>query len=165
VSEAEILSALIQNIYDAALEPALWQATLHRVAGFVGGSAASLYAKEIAARGAEIFQDDGAMQPDWVDRYTGEYVRYDPSTMRHFFTEIEQAVSTSDVMPLGEFGETRFYREWARPQGLLDGLTAVLDKSGTRLSMFTVFRSDDDGLVDERSRRRMAAGHPACAPR
>ncbi|MDR3475962.1 MAG: helix-turn-helix transcriptional regulator [Devosia sp.] len=155
MSEAETLSALVQTIYDAALEPALWPATLHRVAGFVGGSAASLYAKDVVRRGADIFHDDGAMDESWVRRYTGHYVRLDPSTTRHFFTEVEQAVSTTDIMPFAEFEQTRFYEEWAKPQGLMDGLTAVLEKSGTRLEMFTVFRSADDGLIDDTARSRM----------
>ena len=54
-----------------------------------------------------------------------------------------------------EFRETRFYREWVRPQGLVDFVSAVLDKSATSVAMFGVFRSERDGIVDDEARRRM----------
>jgi len=37
-----LLSALIGDIYDAALDPARWQTVLARVARFVGGASATL---------------------------------------------------------------------------------------------------------------------------
>jgi hypothetical protein len=41
-SEAAELSAVIGDIYDAAIDPALWQQALGRVCAFVGGSSAVL---------------------------------------------------------------------------------------------------------------------------
>lgn len=48
-----------------------------------------------------------------------------------------------------EFLQTRFYREWARPQRLVDFVSAVLDKSTTGAALFGVFRHQRDGVVDE----------------
>jgi DNA-binding CsgD family transcriptional regulator len=47
------------------------------------------------------------------------------------------------------------YKEWARPQGLVDFVSAVLDKSETSAAMFGVFRHERDGLADEETRQRM----------
>jgi PAS domain-containing protein len=58
-------------------------------------------------------------------------------------------------MPYQEFLETRFYTEWAQPQGLVDGLNAVLDKSVTSAALFVVFRHQRDGVVDDEMRQRM----------
>jgi hypothetical protein len=58
-------------------------------------------------------------------------------------------------MPYDEFTETRFFKEWARPQGLVDHVTTALDKSATSVAMFGVFRHERDGLVDDEARRRM----------
>jgi PAS domain-containing protein len=58
-------------------------------------------------------------------------------------------------MPYQEFLETRFYKEWVQPQGLVDSLTAVLDKSVTSAALFGVFRHERDGVVDDETRRRM----------
>jgi DNA-binding CsgD family transcriptional regulator len=58
-------------------------------------------------------------------------------------------------MPYAEFMETRFYKEWVQPQGLVDSLTAVLDKSQSSAALVTVFRHERHGLVDDETRRRM----------
>jgi len=43
-SAESALSQLIGQIYDAALDPALWPGVMERICGFVGGSIANLYA-------------------------------------------------------------------------------------------------------------------------
>ena len=40
-------------------------------------------------------------------------------------------VANSDLVPIEEFRSTRFYQEWAQPQGYLDAVSATLDKSAT----------------------------------
>jgi len=153
--DAELVSALVGQIYDAALEPSLWPAVLGQLASYVGGSAASLYAKDVTARSVEIYYDDGGLDPAWVARYRDEYIRYDPTTVRQFFAEAGQSLTTADIMPYREFLGTRFSAEWAQPQYLVDSLTAVLDKSGPAMAMFTVFRERGDGVTDGAVRRRM----------
>jgi hypothetical protein len=58
-------------------------------------------------------------------------------------------------MPYREFLETRFYKEWVRPQGIVDFVSATLDKSVTSAALFGVFRHERDGIVDDETRRRM----------
>ena len=41
------------------------------------------------------------------------------------------------------------------PQGLVDFISTVLDKSETNVAMFGVFRHERDGIADEETRRRM----------
>ena len=154
--DEEALSALIGDIYDAALEPALWPVALAGVSRLAGGCATSLYAKDATAKRGEVYYDDGGIDPHYVALYFEKYVKLDPTTTRHFFTAIGQAVSTTDIMPYDEFRQTRFYREWAVPQGLVDHLSAVLDKSLTSVSLCGLFRHERHGLVDEEARRRMA---------
>jgi hypothetical protein len=42
-----------------------------------------------------------------------------------------------------------------RPQGLVDSIGVVLDRSDTTAAGFVVFRHQHDGLADEEARRRM----------
>jgi DNA-binding CsgD family transcriptional regulator len=155
MNEAEIVSALVGSIYDTALDPALWPAALGKVSRFVGGPASGLYAKDATAKTGTIFYDDGGIDPHYVKLYFERYVKLDPSTTAHFFAEIDKPMSTVDFLPYDEFVETRFYKEWAQPQGLVDHVTAALDKSATSVAMFGVFRHERDGLVDDEVRRRM----------
>jgi DNA-binding CsgD family transcriptional regulator/PAS domain-containing protein len=54
-----------------------------------------------------------------------------------------------------KFRETRLYRVWGQPQGLVDTANAVLEKSLTSVSCLVVFRHERDGLVDDEMKRRL----------
>ena len=151
----EELSSLIGDVYDAAIDPSQWQAVLAKTRDFVGGSSAALFSKDATRKSLNVFYEDGALDPHYRQLYFEKYVKLDPFTTGHVFAEIEQPISTVDLLPYEEFQETRFCKEWARPQGLVDFVCAALDKSATSTAMFGVFRHERHGLVDEETRRRM----------
>lgn len=154
MGEVENLTSLIGGIYDAALDPRLWPGVLAKLAEFVGGSAATLFSKDATANRGNVFYEAGT-DPHYRQLYFEKYVKLDPATTGHFFAEIEQPIATADLIPYDQFLETRFYQEWAKPQGLVDFVSAVLEKSLTSVAMFGVFRHERDGLVDAETRRRM----------
>src|SRR5580704_11900649 len=151
----EHLSQLIGEIYDAALDASKWSVVLGKAAHFVGGSSAALFSKDAASGAGNIYHEFGT-DPHYRQLYFEKYVKLDPATTGHFFAEVEQPISVTDLMPYNEFLETRFYREWVQPQGVVDFLAAVLDKSVTSVAMFGVFRHERDGLVDEEARQRIS---------
>jgi DNA-binding CsgD family transcriptional regulator/PAS domain-containing protein len=150
----EEVSSLISDIYDAALDPTLWVGVLENSARFVGGPAASLFWKDAASKSGDVVYDCG-IEPYYRQLYFEKYAKLDPLTIGHFFAEVEEAVAVADIMSYDEFLETRAYREWGRPQGLIDVLNVALDKTATSAAMFCVFRHERDGRVDDEMRRRM----------
>jgi DNA-binding CsgD family transcriptional regulator len=148
-------SALIGGIYDAALDAALWPGVLDRAAAFVRGSAASLFYKDAATKTGAATYVHG-LDPGYVSLYFSKYIKLDPTTTVQFFAALDEPVATDDLVPYDEFLESRFYREWARPQRLVDCVSVTLDKSITTAAMFAVFRSERDGRVDAETRRRIA---------
>jgi len=154
MSDAEQLSALIGEIYDAALDPALWPQVLPKSAQFVGGRAAALFYKNAASKSGDVAYDCG-IDPYYRQLYFDKYIKLDPLTVGHFFAEVEQPVAVADIMSYDEFLETRAYQEWGRPQGLVDVLNVALDKTATSAAMYCVFRHERDGRVDDEMRRRM----------
>ncbi len=151
--ETERLSALIGDIYDAALQPSLWANVLENAARFVGGPAASVFSKDVA-KSVQVFYQFG-IDPGYVQLYVDKYIKLDPSTNSQLFASVGDIISTKDFIAYDEFLETRFYKEWAHPQLLVDSANAVLEKSATDVAMFTVFRHKRDGLVNGEMRRRM----------
>lgn len=154
--DAEDLSNLIGDIYDAALDPALWPAVLEQSAKFVGGCAAGIYSKNSVSKSADINPDytfgaDARSQQIYLDRYA----RIDPTTTGYFFFGVGEVVSIANIMPFTEFAETRFYKEWVKPLGWIDAATSVLEKTSTNYSVLSIFRHERDGLVDEACRHRM----------
>ena len=153
-AEFERFSALIGDIYDAALEPSLWLTVLQDAARFVGGPAATVFSKAVVNKSGQVFHQYG-LDPGCVRLYFEKYIKLDPSTNSQIFAGVGDIISTKDFIDYEEFLETRFYIEWARPQFLVDSATAVLEKSATDVAMFTVFRHKRDGLVNDEMRRRM----------
>jgi hypothetical protein len=66
MDEAVLLSMLICDIYDAALNPALWPGVLGKAARFVGGSSATLFSKDANRKAGHIYYDDGGIDPQYV---------------------------------------------------------------------------------------------------
>ncbi len=149
------LSRLIGDIYDASLDPAQWSAALRKSRAFVGGASAALYSKNAVRKTGRMYFQEGDISREFRQLYIERYAKLDPFSTSHFFAEIEQPIATADVMPYEEFLATRFYKEWVRPQGLVDNVTAALDKSSTSAVLFTIFRHERDGLVDDDTRDRM----------
>jgi DNA-binding CsgD family transcriptional regulator len=154
-TDQEELSLFIGEIYDAAIDASRWRSVLAKAAKFIGGSSAALFSKDAASGAANIYHEFGT-DPHYRQLYFDKYVKLDPATTGHFFAEVEQPISVTDLMPYDEFLESRFYREWVQPQGVVDFLAAVLDKSVTSVAMFGVFRHESDGLVDEEARQRIS---------
>jgi len=153
--ESERLSALISKIYDAAIDPTLWPGVLANCVGFIGGSAAALFSKDAASKTGDVAYQTG-IEPHYQQLYFNKYIKLDPLTVGHYFAEIEKPVAVADILPYDEFLETRAYREWGRPQGIVDVLNVALDKTATGAAMFCVFRNERHGPVDDEMRRRMA---------
>jgi DNA-binding CsgD family transcriptional regulator len=151
--EAEQLSSLIGDIYDAALDRSLWVDVLRRAMKFVGAQGSGLLSRDAVSKTADIHHELG-VAPDYVQLYVDTYARLDPFTMTMFFSEVGQVVGTVDQMAYDEFVKSRFYQEWARPQGWVDSAQAVLDKSATSFALVSFLRNKTNGLVDDTMRQR-----------
>ena len=153
--DAETFSSLIGEIYDCALDPAKWPRTLNSSRLFVGGEAAAIFSKDLGGADFRVFHHDGRLDMRYAQLYHERYAALDPANSGHLFAEIEEPISTADILDYDEFRRSRFYREWAAPLRIVDFVAAPIEKSGTRAVMFGVFRHESDGLVDESTRARM----------
>jgi DNA-binding CsgD family transcriptional regulator/PAS domain-containing protein len=154
MDQAEQLSELVGEIYDAALDPSLWIDVVGKAGRFVGGSAAAIHSKNPTAMTVTVHYQSG-IDPYYLQIYLDKYVQLDPTMIAHYFADIEEPIAGADIMPHHELVETRFYKEWIQPQGMVGNISAVLDKSATSAALFGVFRYERDGFVDDEARRRM----------
>ena len=106
-SELIELSDVIADIYDAAISPPLWQQTLGRICGYIGGNSAVLYWHEATTERSEIaylFNE----APEYTRLYFEKYLPMNPVFPAATFID-EGAVSTIErIMPRSEFVQTRF---------------------------------------------------------
>jgi DNA-binding CsgD family transcriptional regulator len=153
--EDERLSELIGRIYDAALDSTLWVDVLGKTTNFIGGQGSGLGWKDAVAKRGERLYDDLGISAYYRQLYFDKYIKLDPCTTGQFFAEIGDTIATADVMPYEEFLQTRFYQEWVRPQGLIDGGMTVLEKSVTSIAFLVLFRNECHGVIDEEARQRI----------
>ena len=145
------LSELIGVIYDAAIDPSLWEYAIERAAYFVGGAGAALFCKDVGADHASSAHHFGFEKPMPADLYQ----KISSSAERHFLGDLEQPIATTDLIPFRELAKTELYRQWAQPLGYVDFLTAVIERTTISVAIFGVFRHERDGIVDDRARRQM----------
>lgn len=155
MTEAEQLSALIADIYDTTLDVTSWQEVLAKLCAFVPGCAANLFSHDARYSIAEIHFSWGD-DPNYVRLYLDKYINLNPFFPAIAFDDVGRVGVQSDIVPFEEFHQTRFYQEWVRPQGYVDCVYSVLDKSPSGCAMITVRRDEANGLVDGETRRRMA---------
>jgi DNA-binding CsgD family transcriptional regulator/PAS domain-containing protein len=153
-SDEIAISQLIGDIYDAALDPTLWPRALEGTCRFVRGCGSRIMWQDAANNAGGIFHTFGD-DPHYARLYFERYADLNPLFPASAFVEPGEVMSTGDLMPMAEFVNTRFYKEWVQPQGFVDVVVANLEKSTTSAASFSVTRGERDGLVDDEARRRM----------
>jgi len=154
MTEEEELCDFVESVYDVALDPSQWTRIVARCAAFVGSPAASLYSRDTLIKSVDVTCQVG-LDPRFVQSYADTYTKLDPLVTSYLFAKIGEPIATASVMPYGEFLETRFYREWGRPQDFADAANTLLERTATSTSFLIVFRHHCDGLVDSEVRRRL----------
>jgi DNA-binding CsgD family transcriptional regulator len=139
ILETELLSELIEAIYDTTLNRALWPGVLRKSAEFVGGSASSPCSKSAASKTGNSVLHWNSKSDAPVSNYFDEYVKTDSVTT----FDVGQVYSIEDCIADAEFLETRVAKERARSLGLVDRLVATLDRNEAQVG------------VDDEMRRRM----------
>lgn len=154
MEETTQLLNLIGNIYDAVLEPPLWTGVLEKAAGFVGGSAATIFWQDGIRKEGNSYYNFGT-DDRYEQLYFDKYIKFDPLSAAYFMLDIGEVTSNSMLISPAEFIETRFYREWVRPQGWIDNVFTILERSITSIAVFAAFRHERDGLADDNARGRL----------
>lgn len=156
MDEALALSTTVERVYDAAVAPELWPAVLAQIATYVDGYSAAIFSKTTTLTDSVIHHHDGRIAEHYRNAYFSHYIKLDPANTLQYFAELERPVSVSSLVPPEEMLESRFFQEWATPQGLVDFVTVALEKSRHSAALLGVFRHASQGAADETIMRRMA---------
>jgi DNA-binding CsgD family transcriptional regulator len=155
MDEARHVSQLVGEIYDAALDRSLWPSVLKSTCGFVQGACSAIVAQDPVSDEGQFYFSWG-VDPHYEGLYVQKYVRLNAAALLSiYYGNVGDVLSNGMLMPHDEFLASRFYLEWARPQGYCDSVWAILDKSATAMAAVSVVRHERHGLVDDETRRRM----------
>jgi DNA-binding CsgD family transcriptional regulator len=153
--ESAQLSRLIAEIYDAALDRALWPSALQRTCEFVDGRASGLMSHDIHQQNANFYYTWND-NPEFTKLYAEKYARLNPAVVPSLLqTQVGEVSTILDFVPIDEFRASQIYRELTAPQGYLDSIQAVIEKSATSYAAATVILGEEHGPASATVRRRM----------
>ena len=148
------LLSIVQDVYDAAFDPALWNQTLTRILTFTGAHAAGFVSKD--ASDVVRVQSSVGISPPFVQAYLEGYGQFDPTHGIRLFN-VGELHTIDDWLPADEFRKGQFYQGWARPQRMESVSSVLLDKTDDGFSYFGLAKSEP---VDDVLRRKLSAIFP-----
>jgi DNA-binding CsgD family transcriptional regulator len=148
------LPDLIEEIYGAALEPALWNDVVVSINDFIGSRACGLISKDTMSQSG--VHDYRGADPHSIKLYSETHSGFDPLTT---LPPLGQVVSVPDLVNYDEYREGRCYQEWLRPQGRVDAANVVLEQSSPNRAVRRGVLSGAP-VIDEEMRRRIALVAP-----
>ncbi|MBO9581630.1 MAG: hypothetical protein J7498_12115 [Sphingobium sp.] len=147
----ELLSDLIGQIYDCALDPALWPEVLAKINSRLGFLQATLTLQAMPG-GVVLLSVASGISDDLLESSR----QYGPAVIagwggpaRIAATPMEEPVLLSEVNPGLYDGscDNAFHREWYRPQGLIDTAAVVLTRDGHSLASISLTRHESQGPI------------------
>jgi len=152
ISELIELSAVIGDIYDAAMDRALWQQALAGICTYVGGASAALLAYDRPTQRSQVLQLFSG-NADFTRVYLEKFPSAHPAFPGAFHLGAGDVATMDDIMPRRQFEESQFFKEWAEPQGIVDALLVTLKKDVTHACLIDIPIS---AAASENMRHRLA---------
>lgn len=161
ISENELgeISHIIGGIYDTILNEALWPSVLERICRHVHGKASRIYWRDASNGQAQTVFSWG-FNPEFIRAHGEKYAVLNPLYPASVFVKPGEVFSSRDLVPSEEFEASRFFLEWAQPQGFFDAAIFNIQRYQASAAAFTIITGPDYGLVDERMRERLRVFAP-----
>jgi DNA-binding CsgD family transcriptional regulator len=156
----EALSELISDIYDCAIHPEGWEQTLVKINTTLNGAYTA-----ISMADKEYLRPTLVAHSPWdrseLERLHRDFAATDVVGARESaFGDVDAPVSTLNLVDEAEFQTSRFYREWAGPQGLRDGCILKFADTANRLGQLVVTTRDNREIISADERRFMGLLSP-----
>jgi DNA-binding CsgD family transcriptional regulator/PAS domain-containing protein len=149
--ETRKLPDLIEEIYDAALEPALWNDVIVSINDFIGSRACGLVEKDLINHCGRTLYYHG-VDPHYIQLYSESYSRFDPLVSLPAFGQV---VGIPDLIDYDEYRRGPFYQDWLRPQRCVDVANTLLEKPDSSCAVLLAVLPGA-GMLDDKMRRRIA---------
>ncbi|MGE0419789.1 MAG: helix-turn-helix transcriptional regulator [Acetobacteraceae bacterium] len=156
--DPDILSSLIGDIYDCALDATKWVPTLRRLAGLLDACAGNI----MSFGGAGItFSYQWGTPEDAMRDYARTYASIDPMFTVAWHAEIDEPITAGQFIGADELRATRFHREFLAPLGWFDFIMVALEKSAAGVTSFgfTLPEGAEPPSDDDRALIRLLAPH------
>lgn len=150
----EKLSELIGHIYDCALDPGHWPATMQHICQELNLRTGVVSLISLPD-GAPILAASTGFEKDWLDRvfaYPAELVELWGGHEVIAAQPLDAPAVLSLVNPqaIGQNSQDRFHLEFNRPQGFVDAIAVGVTRDDASIGTIGFNRHQDAGLITER---------------
>jgi DNA-binding CsgD family transcriptional regulator len=139
----ELLFGLIEQIYDAAVEPHRWKRFVENFARAYRGGA-MLFSQDY--RGTESVIAEGfGLDPAFAGNYAAHYLGINPYKPIIDATPLGKLIIGHRVLSREAWYGSEFYNDWMRPQDLDHSTGSVLEKAGSVGTGLCFMRATEQG--------------------
>jgi DNA-binding CsgD family transcriptional regulator len=140
----DAFSKIVEGIYDCALDPSRWQETIGVIAELCRSHYGFLGVVDLEEARNELTFQVG--YDDHYQRlYEDTYGEMNPFTRRLQRLPIGTVATRGMLVDNNEFLESRFYKEWIKPQHICDGIGFNVLKSKRRVALLADHRLESEG--------------------
>jgi DNA-binding CsgD family transcriptional regulator/PAS domain-containing protein len=144
----ETFSKVVESIYDCALDQSAGQDTLGVIVECCCSSNGGLGVHDVENRSTELTYSVGITEH--YQRLNTEYAVLNPFHVPLQLVPVERVITSADLVDQSELLESRFYREFLKPQGICNIAGFNVLMTGPRIGAFTVHRRDVYGEAELR---------------
>lgn len=148
---AKGFSTLVGEIYDAALNPGVWNGVLARICEMLDAKAASINVNNPIDGKVSMYLEHGT-DPAWTALLMSTYGAMSPIGAAVLVADVDQPIGAFDFVDEDEYVESRFYKEWCAPQGYHDLMGALIAKRPREVGSFATARHVSKGRFDSEHR-------------
>lgn len=151
---------LVEQIYDAAVDPAAWTGVMQGLKHLFHTEAETLYFLDYTSRTKEYVHIEG-VSPAYMHLFPSLFYRDDNPCIRAPHLHRPGVVRTDEILcaDLGDSGvlaRSVYFNEWMRPQRLRHSMGVTPLAEGGRVLNLSLLRTGDAGAFDAEAQRRFA---------
>lgn len=150
-ARTEQFSELVGDIYDCAIDPSRWEATLEKIRIAYGFATTGLNLVSIPTMAAMLVKATN-ISPDriaQIPKYAASGMELWGGPGRMMSYPMEEPVINSYVWDPSILADNVYYQEWAMPYGLFDQVAMVLVRDSTMVGAFSMGRHISQGEISE----------------
>src|SRR5215831_8301962 len=168
VVTSDRLSHLVETVYGCVIEPDRWPTTMEEICSDLGCFMSAIFLVDLE-HSQHFFFREWNTDPRWQARFPRYHKdmtmlyrhhalpRYNedmtmlhrraPSPSTH---AIDEPLVLSRHVPEQIWHSTRYYQEWARPQGFCDAIEAIVLRNASQIVVFSAVRHQSKGVATDR---------------
>ncbi len=146
--ESKLLSAMIGDIYDAALDPDAWPRALASISASTRSAACTINYHDMS-KGVALLAHEHGTDAHFSRLYIERYADKNPLVGAIMSEAIGDPKRMRDLVPSEIFEASQLYLEWCAPQRYDDLLGACIYREGARVGALAVVRRIEDGRYSD----------------